>query len=124
MMEGLACPRGTKSPETSGLSRGSLPGHGEKKVGPGPVGGAGGGKEGLPGYLPQVEGLAARFDAYFDKEKAARQGTSLEGFAGRFASPDVQSASSRPTSAGSKSSVHTPDIPDGQVRNPSNCKIK
>eukprot|EP00092_Neocalanus_flemingeri_P060395 GFUD01072376.1.p1 GENE.GFUD01072376.1~~GFUD01072376.1.p1 ORF type:complete len:1825 (+),score=446.63 GFUD01072376.1:95-5569(+) len=78
VMEGLACPRGTNSP-------------GERKP--------------LPGSLPQVEGLAARFDSYFEKEKASSRN---EGFAGRFSSPDIPN--SRPTSTGSKSSLHTPDI--------------
>jgi len=81
VMEGLACPRGTNSP-------------GERKALPG-----------LPGSLPQVEGLAARFDSYFEKEKAS---TRNEGLAGRFSSPDIPN--SRPTSTGSKSSLHTPDI--------------
>lgn len=78
VMEGLACPRGTNSP-------------GDRKP--------------LPGSLPQVEGLAARFDSYFEKEKAS---TRNEGLAGRFSSPDIPN--SRPTSTGSKSSLHTPDI--------------
>jgi len=78
VMEGLACPRVTNSP-------------GDRKA--------------LPGSLPQVEGLAARFDSYFEKEKASSRN---EGFAGRFSSPDIPN--SRPTSTGSKSSLHTPDI--------------
>jgi len=89
MMEGLACPRGTASPQ-------------ERKP--------------LP--LPQVEGLAARFDSYFEKANKEKPGsrpgshnTSSEGLGARFSSPDpVQSAAgSRPTSTGSKSSLHTPD---------------
>lgn len=112
VMEGLACPRGTKSPETVGPPRGQTqaPHHRDKK----PPGASSGEGKSLPGYLPQVEGLAARFDSYFEKEKAARQGGNLEGFAGRFTSPEVNlpvnQPSSRPTSAGSKSSLHTPDI--------------
>merc|ERR1719481_430208 len=78
VMEGLACPRGTNSPSE---------------------------RKNLPGSLPQVEGLAARFDSYFEKEKASSRS---EGLAGRFSSPDIPN--SRPTSTGSKSSLHTPDI--------------
>jgi len=82
VMEGLACPRGTNSP-------------GERKS----------------GSLPQVEGLAARFDSYFEKEKASSRN---EGLAGRFSSPDIPN--SRPTSTGSKSSLHTPDITNEDSR--------
>jgi len=78
VMEGLACPRGTNSPSE---------------------------RKNLAGALPQVEGLAARFDSYFEKEKASSRS---EGLAGRFSSPDIPN--SRPTSTGSKSSLHTPDI--------------
>ena len=78
VMEGLACPRGTNSPSE---------------------------RKNLTGALPQVEGLAARFDSYFEKEKASSRS---EGLAGRFSSPDIPN--SRPTSTGSKSSLHTPDI--------------
>merc|ERR1719278_2490001 len=69
--EGLACPRGS-APSPQGSQR--------------PLGAP----------LPQVEGLASRFDSFFEKEKAA----SREGFAGRFSSPDI--STSRPTSTGSK----------------------
>lgn len=95
MMEGLACPRGIKSPVT-----------GPTRI-PNPT---------VPSSLPQVEGLAARFSTYFDKETLDRQGgTNLEGFAGRFTSPDLQQASSRPTSVTSQASLHTPDpLPENQ----------
>jgi len=81
--EGLACPRGS-APSPQGIQR--------------PLGAP----------LPQVEGLASRFDSFFEKEKAA----SREGFAGRFSSPDI--TTSRPTSTGSKSSLHTPDPGDAE----------
>ena len=52
--------------------------------------------------LPQVEGLAARFDSYFEKEKSG-SGSRSEGLAARFSSPDP--AVSRPNSTSSKSSL-------------------
>ena len=64
MMEGLAAPRGGGSPP-------SRPATSQQSG------------------LPQVEGLAARFDSYFEKEKAVGRG---EGLAGRFSSPDLQHA--------------------------------
>ena len=77
IMEGLAVPRGTSSP-------------GDRRS---------------ASALPQVEGLAARFDSYFEKEKAT---TKTEGLAARFSSPDIPQ--SRPNSTSSKSSLHTPDL--------------
>ena len=77
IMEGLAVPRGTSSP-------------GDRRS---------------ASALPQVEGLAARFDSYFEKEKAT---TKTEGLAARFSSPDIPQ--SRPNSSSSKSSLHTPDL--------------
>lgn len=81
--EGLACPRGAAaSPQ-------------DRRAAP----------------LPQVEGLASRFDSFFEKEKALGGGPGgREGFAGRFSSPDI--STSRPTSTGSKGSLHTPDPGD------------
>jgi hypothetical protein len=54
----------------------------------------------------QVEGLASRFENFFEKEKA---GSGPGGPQGRFSSPDLCSTTSRPTSTGSKGSLHTPD---------------
>ena len=87
VMEGLAMPRGTASP-------------GDRKPST---------------SLPQVEGLAARFDSYFEKEKAVT-GTRgpPEGLAARFSSPAPEAGASlsRPNSTSSKSSLtlHTPDL--------------
>ena len=86
-MEGLAMPRGTSSP-------------GERKPST---------------SLPQVEGLAARFDSYFEKEKAST--SHPEGLAARFSSPDP--AISRPNSTSSKSSLVSQDVtaaPDHENR--------
>ena len=65
--------------------------------------------------LPQVEGLAARFDSYFEKEKQTTRGPPPEGLAARFSSPDPGASGavlSRPNSTSSKSSLslHTPDL--------------
>merc|ERR1719391_1882000 len=65
--------------------------------------------------LPQVEGLAARFDSYFEKEKQSSRGAAPEGLAARFSSPDPGASGavlSRPNSTSSKSSLslHTPDL--------------
>ena len=79
VMEGLAVPRGNHSPGERRSSSASA--------------------------LPQVEGLAARFDSYFEKEKATSK---TEGLAARFSSPDIPQ--SRPNSTSSKSSLHTPDL--------------
>ena len=81
MMEGLAVPRHSQSP-------------GERRA---------------SSALPQVEGLAARFDSYFEKEKST---VKTEGLAARFSSPDAPPGhQSRPNSTSSKSSLHTPDLP-------------
>ena len=81
VMEGLAVPRHSHSP-------------GERRA---------------SSALPQVEGLAARFDSYFEKEKSV---VKTEGLAARFSSPDGPPGhQSRPNSTSSKSSLHTPDLP-------------
>ena len=78
IMEGLAMPRGnTSSPADRKLPSSTS--------------------------LPQVEGLAARFDSYFEKEKATGPGSRSEGLAARFSSPDP--AVSRPNSTSSRSSL-------------------
>ena len=87
VMEGLAMPRGTASP-------------GDRKPST---------------SLPQVEGLAARFDSYFEKEKAVTGPRGPpEGLAARFSSPAPEAGASlsRPNSTSSKSSLtlHTPDL--------------
>ena len=102
VMEGLAMPRGTASP-------------GDRQK-PSPS-------------LPQVEGLAARFNTFFEKEEKAVVGgggrgqTSsvtgpAEGLAARFSSPDPASAAvlSRPNSTSSKSSLTLGNAEAGQAQ--------
>ena len=94
-MEGLALPRGTASP-------------GDRQK-PSPS-------------LPQVEGLAARFNTFFEKEEKAVVGGRgqtgaagpAEGLAARFSSPDPASALSRPNSTSSKSSLTLGNPESGQ----------
>ena len=98
VMEGLAMPRGTASP-------------GDRQK-PSPS-------------LPQVEGLAARFNTFFEKEEKSVGGggrgqTSVtgpaEGLAARFSSPDPATAAalSRPNSTSSKSSLTLGNAEAGQ----------
>ena len=100
VMEGLAMPRGTASP-------------GDRGQKPSPS-------------LPQVEGLAARFNTFFEKEEKAVGGgrgqTSVtgpaEGLAARFSSPDPASAAalSRPNSTSSKSPLTLGNAEAGQAQ--------
>lgn len=96
IMEGLAMPRGnTSSPADRKLPASTA--------------------------LPQVEGLAARFDSYFEKEKATVPGSRSEGLAARFSSPDP--AVSRPNSTSSRSSLSlNHDNNDQRQDNPENRK--
>merc|ERR1719232_1411744 len=100
VMEGLSMPRGTASP---------------------------GDRQKPSTSLPQVEGLAARFNTFFEKEEKAVGGggrgqTSVtgpaEGLAARFSSPDPASAAalSRPNSTSSKSSLTLGNAEAGQAQ--------
>ena len=105
VLEGLAVPRGTASP-------------GDRQK-PSPS-------------LPQVEGLASRFDTFFEKEKAVVVGGRgppgvsgpAEGLAARFSSPDPASAAvlSRPNSTSSKSSLTLHNSETGQPQEAENRK--
>eukprot|EP00092_Neocalanus_flemingeri_P011552 GFUD01012449.1.p1 GENE.GFUD01012449.1~~GFUD01012449.1.p1 ORF type:complete len:1610 (-),score=395.77 GFUD01012449.1:789-5618(-) len=98
-MEGLACPRNGNSPK---FQMNSIPRNMDHEY-----------RQGYPlksssscsstssfpmSLMPNMEGLASRMETCFDKEMNSRRGDT----------PDVQNCS-RPTSTGSKSSLHTPD---------------
>ena len=102
VMEGLAMPRGTASP---------------------------GDRQKPSTSLPQVEGLAARFNTFFEKEEKGGRGQSsvtgpAEGLAARFSSPDPASAAalSRPNSTSSKSSLTLGNSEPGQAQETENRK--
>ena len=102
VMEGLAMPRGTASP---------------------------GDRQKPSTSLPQVEGLAARFNTFFEKEEKGGRGQSsvtgpAEGLAARFSSPDPAStaALSRPNSTSSKSSLTLGNPEQGQAQDAENRK--